>query len=213
MVKKGKSAATKKPCDSVMVKKRKSAATKHSVQKFLDQEIERLYHQLQEVTADRVKEQLRLEKLEFRLTEIGYIFSPEEGILVCHYLRRKILDEHSFYFIKEADVYGTHPLNLIENYPAAGAGNVWYFFTRSRPNEIQPGTSEGGHWICGKEMDILYQGNKVGVKQLLEYCEGGRKTEYKIDHYGLESPPDNLKNGPWFICKLYKDDSCEDVQS
>ncbi|TXG70575.1 hypothetical protein EZV62_005510 [Acer yangbiense] len=141
MVKKGKSAATKKPCDSVMVKKRKSAATKHSVQKFLDQEIERLYHQLQEVTADRVKEQLRLEKLEFRLT-------------------------------------------AIENYPAAGARNVWYFFTRSRPNEIQPGTSEGGHWICGKEMDILYQGNKVGVKQLLEYCEGGRKTEYKIDHYG-----------------------------
>ncbi|KAK4851309.1 hypothetical protein QYF36_014048 [Acer negundo] len=43
-----------------------------------------------------------------------------------------------------------------QNYPAAGAGNVWYFFTRSRPNETQP-----------EEMDILYQGNKVGVKQLV----------------------------------------------
>jgi hypothetical protein len=162
------------------------------------------------LSAEKHKWGCNFEEAEMRFASIGYIFSPEDGILVHHYLKKKCSSlPIPMNPIKEADVYGTHPLNLIEIYPDVAGGNVWYFFTRSRPN----GTSEGGHWIFGKEMNILYQGNKVGVKQLLEYCEGGRKTGYKIDEYRVESPPDHLKKGPWFICKLYKDESCEDVQS
>ncbi|KAK2637747.1 hypothetical protein Ddye_025542 [Dipteronia dyeriana] len=50
--------------------------------------------------------------------------------------------------------------------------------------------------FLAKKWAILYQRKKVGV---LQYSEGGRKTEYKIDHYRLESPPDNLNgSSPWF---------------
>ncbi|KAK0601015.1 hypothetical protein LWI29_020561 [Acer saccharum] len=77
-------------------------------------------------------------------------------------------------------------LYVKENYPtAAGAGNVWYFFTRRRPDKTQPGTSEGGNWIFDKEMDIPCKGKKVGVKQVLEYC--------KINDYRLDSSLDNSK--------------------
>ncbi|CAN6684225.1 unnamed protein product [Malus baccata var. baccata] len=131
--------------------------------------------------------------------------------------------------LEEADIYAKHPQNLIglflsefifffsknwvplsvfgrltatdvtENYCALAAGNVGYFFTRSRPNETQPHTStstdhvQAGHWIFGKELDVLHQGEKVGVKQLLEYCAAGAKTGYKIIEYRLDPCPDNLK--------------------
>ncbi|XP_048425881.1 protein SOMBRERO-like [Pyrus x bretschneideri] len=140
--------------------------------------------------------------------------------LLHHHLREKCLENAlGFYAIlEEADVYAKHPQNLIENYRALAAGNVGYFFTRSRPNETQPDTSTGtdhvqaGHWIFGKELDVLHQGEKVGVKQLLEYCAAGAKTRYKIIEYRLDPCPDNLKDGPWFLCKLYNDGSYMEVQ-
>ncbi|CAN6684227.1 unnamed protein product [Malus baccata var. baccata] len=164
-------------------------------------------------------EALKKRELEKRLISLGYTFNPDDGILLHHHLREKCLENAlGFYAIlEEADIYAKHPQNLIENYRALAAGNVGYFFTRSRPNETQPDTStdhvQAGHWIFGKELDVLHQGEKVGVKQLLEYCAAGAKTGYKIFEYRLDPCPDNLKDGPWFLCKLYKDGSYMEVQS
>ncbi|RXH98574.1 hypothetical protein DVH24_010899 [Malus domestica] len=166
-------------------------------------------------------EALKKRELEKRLISLGYTFNPDDGILLHHHLREKCLENAlGFYAIlEEADIYAKHPQNLIENYRALAAGNVGYFFTRSRPNETQPHTStstdhvQAGHWIFGKELDVLHQGEKVGVKQLLEYCAAGAKTGYKIIEYRLDPCPDNLKDGPWFLCKLYKDGSYMEVQS
>ncbi|KAK2637758.1 hypothetical protein Ddye_025553 [Dipteronia dyeriana] len=55
--------------------------------------------------------------------------------------------------------------------------------------------------FLAKKWAILYQRKKVGV---LQYSEGGRKTEYKIDHYRLESPPDNLNcSSPWLAARVF----------
>ncbi|XP_050149596.1 NAC domain-containing protein 68-like [Malus sylvestris] len=178
----------------------------------------RLIHETEMV--NKLSKAMKIRDLQVQLISLGYTFNPEDGLLVCHYLREKCLDgDLLFHSIEDADVYAKHPQNLIDKYKAVGARNVWYFFTRTRPNETQPGTSTSteqvlaGKWIFGNGMDVLHQGEKVGVKQLLEYCDGDAKTQYKIIEYKLDPLPDNLKSGPWFVCKLYNDASCVEVQS
>uniref|UniRef100_A0A5B7AY69 NAC domain-containing protein n=1 Tax=Davidia involucrata TaxID=16924 RepID=A0A5B7AY69_DAVIN len=153
-------------------------------------------------------ERARKDRIVDTFLNIGYVFSPEEGKLLDYHLRNKIMDEPMDYCpIKEVNVYANHPQAL------TGKSKVWYFFTRSRPNEIQPGIDVQGHWIFGEKNDIFYQDKKVGVKQVVEYCEAGHKSEYKIIEYQLDPAPDYMKTGLWFVCKLYNDGSCVDVHS
>ncbi|KAK4849169.1 hypothetical protein QYF36_021718 [Acer negundo] len=98
-----------------------------------------------------------------------------------------------------------HPRYLIENYSAAG--NVWYFLTCL--NGTRPSTDVQGRWVFEKEMDVFYWGEKAGVKQLLQYCELDRKTEYKMIEYKLDPLEARklMRADIWCICKLYKDGS------
>ncbi|KAK0582003.1 hypothetical protein LWI29_020328 [Acer saccharum] len=142
----------------------------------------------------KLRKIFELQEVERRLISLGYIFSPEEGLLIHHYLREKYVNElASFHCIFEVDVYRMHPQYLTENYSAAG--NVWYFLTCAGSNETRPGTdvlyvsenySAAGRWIFEMEMDVFYRGEKTGIKQLLQYCELDRKTEYKMIEYKLD---------------------------
>ncbi|KAF5178987.1 hypothetical protein FRX31_031433 [Thalictrum thalictroides] len=161
-----------------------------------------------EVLARRKK--VEEEEFKKRLIALGYVFIPTEGKLVDYYLRNKnvcISMDHCP--IEEVDVYANHPQALAEKHP--NTAEVWYFFTRSRPNEIQAGHDVYGQWVICEKKDVFNQGEKVGVKLLLEYCEGGHKSEYKIIEYQLDPAPENLENGHWFICKLYNG-GCVDVR-
>ena len=87
---------------------------KATVQSSINREMERLYRHTNIVNTEMALHHCPFEEAEMRSTSIGFIFSPEDGILVHHYLMKKCLDQRiPLDFIKEADVYGTHPLNLI----------------------------------------------------------------------------------------------------
>nr|WLO57491.1 NAC transcription factor 32 [Rheum palmatum] len=184
------------------------------------QEYEVLYNRLKEeheknhrewvlkemVYQERLKK-IQNEKLTKRFVELGYVFSPTEGKLVDYYLRNKNLcNPMDLCPIEEVDVYANHPQTLAEKHP--NEAQVWYFFTRSRPNEVQEVHDVRGQWVTCDKIDLFYQGEKVGVKLLLEYCEGGHKSEYKIIEYQLDPAPESSEN--WFICKLYNG-GCVDV--
>lgn len=56
----------------------------------------------------------KIRDLQVELISLGYTFNPEDGLLVCHYLREKCLDgDLLFHSIEDADVYAKHPQNLI----------------------------------------------------------------------------------------------------
>ncbi|KAF5207268.1 hypothetical protein FRX31_003145, partial [Thalictrum thalictroides] len=84
---------------------------------------------------------------------------------------------------------GTMPIS--EKCP--NSAEVWYFFTRSRLNEIQTVTDVQGQWVFCEKKDVFNQGQKVGVKQVLEYYEEGHKNKYKIIEYQLDPAPENVE--------------------
>ncbi|KAF9607712.1 hypothetical protein IFM89_038596 [Coptis chinensis] len=145
------------------------------------------------------------------LLGFGYSFTPSEGMLVDYYLRNKVLDEPMDYcVIEEVDnVYNIHPQDLagvmhkgidkVQEF-TWGVSQAWYFFTRS-PFELQS-SKVLARWICSSEKEDIYLKDvKVGVKQRFEFCEGCR-NRYSITEYQLCSPPENPKNGHWFVCQL-----------
>ncbi|KAF5184995.1 hypothetical protein FRX31_025419 [Thalictrum thalictroides] len=157
---------------------------------------------------EKLIKEKEIEALKKQILAIGYVFSPMEGQLVDYYLRNKNLCNPMDHCpIEEVNVYANHPQSLAEKCP--NSAEVWYFFTRSRPNEIQPGTDVQGQWVFCEKKDVFNQGEKVGVKQVLEYYEEGRKNKYKIIEYQLDPAPENIETGLWFVCKLY---SCMDEQ-
>lgn len=132
--------------------------------------------------------------------DTGYVFRPSDGILLDYHLRNRILGKRMDYCpIKEVNVYQDHPRALI------GKSRVQYFFTHNRPNHIQPGIDIPGQWILGERKDVFHHKERVGVKQVVEYCEAGQKSEYKIAEYQLDPLPENKKDGPMYVCKLYND--------
>ncbi|KAF5178982.1 hypothetical protein FRX31_031428 [Thalictrum thalictroides] len=116
--------------------------------------------------------------------------TEEELNLVDYYLRNKNLCNSVDHCpIEEVDVYANHPQALAEKHPSTA--EIWYFFTSSRPHEIQAGIDIQGQWVICEKIDVFNQGEKVGVKQLLEYCEGDHKSKYKIIEYQLYPAPEN----------------------
>lgn len=132
------------------------------------------------------------------LQKIGFFFKPSDEVLVNYYLKNKTLGT---YFglcpIDEVDVYANHPQTLKEKFNS-NCG-VWYFFTKSRPNE---NPDVDGQWEFGEKNDIFDNGVKVGVRQELEFNGNGDQNgngKYKIIEYQL----DPVVSAPLFVCKLY----------
>ncbi|KAF9602552.1 hypothetical protein IFM89_029851 [Coptis chinensis] len=144
----------------------------------------------------------------------GLAFNPTDTQLVNYYLNKKnAYFTVTFFPIQEVnDLYANHPITLTEM-SGLNAETGWYFFTKSRPNRIQPGTNVQGEWIFAKEEDVFYQDVKVGEKHVYEYWECDQKKEYKMIEYQLVPAPKPGRFPICFLCKLCIDANSVEVQS
>ncbi|KAL5721468.1 hypothetical protein ACHQM5_005112 [Ranunculus cassubicifolius] len=131
------------------------------------------------------------------MREIGFVFIPSDEVLVNYYLKYKS-SRRSMYLcpIDEVDVYANHPRTLTEEY--IPSGGVWYFFTKSRPNE-NPDLE--GVWKSCEMKDVSNNGVKVGVRQELEFYDKGDQNgnvKYKMTEFQLYP----ATSTPLFVCKL-----------
>ncbi|XP_068646253.1 NAC transcription factor 32-like [Aristolochia californica] len=143
---------------------------------------------------------------------IGFEFDPTNVELVCHYLRKKLMNEDfplREVLIHEVNLYLFHPSTLARNYRSA-SDNQWYFFTpreRKHINGNRPNLkAASGFWKATGCFDkIKHQGQVVGRKRSLIFDEGdskhGIKTNWIMHEYVYDGfTKDNKKMFHSWVC-------------
>ncbi|KAK1429485.1 hypothetical protein QVD17_11694 [Tagetes erecta] len=150
---------------------------------------------------------------------VGYRFNPTDEEVVKHYLLKKMKNEFiPMTKIREADIYVSHPKELVVNYPQA-VENTWYFFTpriKKYPNGNIPARVAGpGYWkATGPDKIIRDNGKKIGGRKSLVYYEGRapswRKTEWMMHEFVVEGYEDRnqldsnkKKFNDYVLCRIY----------
>ncbi|CAL5074359.1 unnamed protein product [Urochloa decumbens] len=149
----------------------------------------------------------------------GFRFRPTDEELLTHYLAPKAADAGfaAPAAIREADLYGAEPWDLL---PAAGGAAAGYFFCRRSvkyPSGLRTNrATRAGYWkSTGKDKLVLRQhaSGPIGLKKMLVFYRGrapaGRKTDWVMHEYRLahgHTPPVITTTGTqseWVICRVF----------
>ncbi|CAL5088388.1 unnamed protein product [Urochloa decumbens] len=151
----------------------------------------------------------------------GFRFRPTDEELLTHYLAPKAADAGfaAPAAIREVDLYGAEPWDLLPAARAASAGG--YFFCRRSvkyPSGLRTNrATRAGYWkSTGKDKLVLSQrhgsGDPIGLKKTLVFYRGrapaGRKTDWVMHEYRLAQDHGQtvLATGTqseWVICRVF----------
>ncbi|KAL5710506.1 hypothetical protein ACHQM5_021059 [Ranunculus cassubicifolius] len=143
----------------------------------------------------------------------GFRFSPTDGELISHYLRRKIHGSDSCGdVISEVELCKFEPWDLPEK-SIIQSDHEWFFFSpndKKYPNGSQAKrATEVGFWkATGKERDIKSGKNVIGTKRTLVFHLGrapkGARTHWIMHEYCLKDGKDEKLQDSYVICRLRK---------
>ncbi|XP_074316090.1 NAC domain-containing protein 21/22-like [Silene latifolia] len=142
----------------------------------------------------------------------GFRFYPSDEELVCHYLRKKIINEESLKgTLVEIDLHTCEPWQLPE--VAKLNTSEWYFFS-FRDRKYATGfrtnrATTAGYWkATGKDRVVLDPKTKdiVGMRKTLVFyrnrAPNGIKTGWIMHEFRLESPHMPPKED-WVLCRVF----------
>ncbi|CAH9072301.1 unnamed protein product, partial [Cuscuta europaea] len=136
---------------------------------------------------------------------VGYRFCPFDDELICHYLKKKVMNQKlPPSEIPEVNLYKHNPEVLSAKYRMIGQ-KEWYFFTprdRKYPNGNRPNRAVGsdepgvvnGYWkATGSDREIKHGSTVIGFKKALVFYEGkppkGSKTKWIMHEFRVNDAP------------------------
>ncbi|KAK3221571.1 hypothetical protein Dsin_008596 [Dipteronia sinensis] len=151
---------------------------------------------------------------------VGYRFCPQDGELILHYLKKKVLNQQlPPNKIVQVNIYQHNPKDLAEFYKAYKENGAYYFFTprdRKYRNGDRPSRAAGcGYWkATGANKPVYHKNKRVGSRNALVFYKGkpphGNKTDWIMHEFKVDNPPPTKRNGindmrldNWVLCKIY----------
>ncbi|XP_057438537.1 NAC domain-containing protein 21/22-like [Lotus japonicus] len=142
----------------------------------------------------------------------GFRFYPSDEELVCHYLYKKVTNEHVLKgTLVEIDLHICEPWQLPE--VAKLNGNEWYFFS-FRDRKYATGfranrATASGYWkATGKDRTVIDSVTRevVGMRKTLVFyrnrAPNGIKTGWIMHEFRLEAPHMPPKED-WVLCRVF----------
>ncbi|XP_042479704.1 NAC domain-containing protein 68-like [Macadamia integrifolia] len=159
----------------------------------------------------------------------GFRFDPSDRQLILYYLTRKVRTPcFKVPYIKEVDVYNSHPRDLItQAHGGDGSSsstrrnknmNQYYYFFTQRKRKHEQGKSSrasrevknGASWKAnsGEQNVKDYKSDKeIGLKTTLVYYKDKNpksKTNWIMHEYRLTTQESIQQPYEWVICRVYK---------
>ncbi|KAK4760647.1 hypothetical protein SAY87_005540 [Trapa incisa] len=148
----------------------------------------------------------------------GFRFHPTEEELVGYYLKRKICSlKIDLDLITDIDLYNMEPWDIQDRCKLLGSDEQkeWYFFSH-KDKKYPTGTRTNratahGFWkATGRDKAVL-AGNRsviIGMRKTLVFYRGrapnGRKTDWIIHEYRLQSSENAPQEEGWVVCRAFR---------
>ncbi|KAJ0082148.1 hypothetical protein Patl1_12003 [Pistacia atlantica] len=147
----------------------------------------------------------------------GCKFSPDNGVLIEFYLKKKILGKPlPSDCIPTVEVYSRNPTQLpLPTGDFWRVENEWYFFTTKPHNDSVTLTNDGYYSVIKEEETIKQEDEEIGFMRTLAYFQGtppsGKKSKWTI--YEFRVKPNTIptiqhddalkaKVSSFVVCKL-----------